>query len=117
MATYSKVVLSGSTNGMGIKVTQTGSPGDTIHTVGAGTTNADELWLYVANTSATNVKLTIQYGGTTAVDNDIEFTVTAEDGLKVVLPGLILNNGLVVKAYAASANVLVLYGFCNRITG
>jgi hypothetical protein len=115
MASYSKVLLSGSTNGKGVKVAETSSPGTTIHTAVAGTTDLQELWVWAVNTSAVDVKLTLQYGGTTAVDNDIEFTVVAEDGLKIVLPGLLLNNTLILKAWAGTADVIVLYGFVNQI--
>lgn len=114
MATYTKVKLSGSTDGKGIKVTQTASAGDTIHTADA--TALDEIWIYVVNTSTSSVKLTLQYGGTTATDNDIEQTIPPESGLFLVVPGLLLTNSLVLKAFAASANVLVVYGFVNRIS-
>ncbi len=39
MATYSKVLLSGSTNGKQIKVAATATPGTTIHTAVTGTTS------------------------------------------------------------------------------
>jgi hypothetical protein len=116
VASYSKVLLSDSTNGKGVKVAATSSPGTTIHTAIDNATDLDEVWLWAVNTSAVDVKLTLQYGGTTAVDNDIEFTVVMEDGLKIVLPGLLLNNTLIVKAWAGTADVIVLYGFVNRIT-
>ena len=44
MATYTKLKLSGSTDGKGIKVTQTATPGDIIHT--AHVSALDEIWLY-----------------------------------------------------------------------
>ncbi len=111
-ATGSRLPLSGSTNGKGIKIAATSSAGDTIHTATTGTSTRDFIRLWAVNTSATDVKLTIQWGGTTATDNDIEFTVPAEDGLFDVTPpaGLILNNGLLVKAYAGTTNVIVIYG-------
>ena len=116
MATFSKLKLSGSANGRGIKVTQTTTPGTTIHTAVAGTDDYDEIWLYCVNTSASAVKLTIEYGGVSSPDDHIEYTVAAEDGLKCIIPGLILQDGLVVKAFAGSANVLIIHGFVNRIT-
>ncbi len=73
MATYSKEFLSGSTNGKNISITSTtaGSP-VTIHTVGSGTSNRDEIWVYACNTSASAVVLTVQFGGTTDQDDYIE---------------------------------------------
>jgi hypothetical protein len=60
--------------------------------------------------------LTIQWGGTTTVDDDQKVTLTSQAGLILVVPGLILTNSTVVKAYAAAANVVTLVGFVNRIS-
>lgn len=116
MATYSKQLLSGSTNGKGIKVVQTATAGTTIHTAVSGTSDLDELWLYAVNSSAAAVKLTLEWGEATAPDGNIEQTVSAESGLMLLAPGLLLQNSLVVKAFAASANVIVIHGYVNRIT-
>lgn len=116
MATYSKLKLSGSTNGLGIKVVQTATAGTTIHTAVSGTTDLDEIWLYCVNSSATSVKLTIEWGEATAPDGNIEQTIPAESGLFLVVPGLLLQNSLVVKAFAGTANVLIIHGYVNRIT-
>lgn len=116
MATYSKIKLSGSTNGRPIKVTQTATAGDTIHTAVTGTSDYDEIWLYAMNSDTSDRKLTIEWGGTTAPDDLIEVTIPAENGLVLVAPGLLLQNALVVKAFAAAANVITIHGFVNRIT-
>ncbi len=115
MATFTKQLLSGSTNGKAIKVAATTSAGDLIHTAVSGTSSLDEIWIYAYNSSASAVVLTIQYGGTTAVDNDIKISVPATSGLITVVPGLLLNNAQVVRAYAATTNVITLSGFVNRI--
>jgi hypothetical protein len=118
MATFTKKKLSGSTDGMAIKV---GGPatGDavTVHTAVAGTTvgTFDEIWLYANNTSATAVKLTIEWGTDTAADGNIEVTILPEAGLVTVIPGLILQNAKVVEAFAATADVILLTGFVNAI--
>lgn len=119
MATFSKQILSGSTDGRAIKVAATASSGTTIHTASTTTTVLDEVWLYAQNTSASDVKLTIQWGGTTSPDDDIEFTVKAENGLYLIVPGLILKGNataLVVRAFAATANVITIHGYVNRIS-
>jgi len=113
-ATFSKLVLSGSTNGKGVKVVQTATAGTTIHTAHA--TALDEIWLYAVNSSASSVKLTLEWGEATAPDGNIELTVTAESGLVLVCAGLLLTNSLVVKAFAGTANVVMLHGYVNRIT-
>lgn len=119
MATYSKQILSGSTDGKAIKVAATASSGTTIHTASTTTTTLDEVWLYAVNSSASDVKLTIQWGGTTSPDDDIEYTVKAENGLYLIVPGLILKGNataLVVRAFAGTANVITVSGYVNRIT-
>ena len=116
MATYSKVLLSGSTQGKAIKVVQTATAGTTIHTAVAGTSDLDEIWLWAVNADTSARKLTLEWGEATAPDGNIEVTIPAESGLVLVTPGLLLQNGLVVKAFAASANVVLIHGYVNRIT-
>lgn len=110
----SKVKLSGSTDGRNIKVVATATAGTTIHTAHASA--QDEIWLYAVNSDTSDRKLTIEFGGTTAPDDLIELTVTAESGLVLVVPGLVLTGGVVVKAFAATANVVLINGFVNRLT-
>ena len=116
MATYSKQLLSGGTNGKNIKVAATSSAGTTIHTAVAGTSDMDEVWLYACNTDSSDRKLTIEYGGTTSPDDLSEITIEAEAGWVLIVPGMLLQNGLIVKAFAASANVVNINGYVNRIT-
>ena len=116
MATYSKVLLSGSTNGKGVKVVATATAGTTIHTAVAGTSSMDEIWIYAVNSSAAVVKLTLEWGEATAPDGNIELTIPSESGLVLVAPGLLLQNSLVVKAFAATANVILIHGYVNRIS-
>jgi len=118
MATFSKSILSGSTDGKGIKVVQTATAGTTIHTGSATAATLHEVWLYAVNSSASDVKLTIEWGEATAPDGNIEYTVKAENGLYLIVPGLILKGNatpLVVKAFAATANVIVIHGYVNVI--
>mgnify|MGYP007063542691 FL=1 len=116
MATYSKVKLSGGTTGKNIKVVPTATAGTTIHTAVAGTSDLDEVWLYACNTDSTDRKLTIEYGGVASPDDLTEVTIAAEAGWVLVCPGLLLQNGLVIKAFAAAANVVMINGYVNRIT-
>jgi hypothetical protein len=121
MATYSKILLSGSTQGRAIKVaaTTSGSAGTTIHTTGSSSSVLDELWLFATNSSSAAVALTIQWGGVTAVDNEIKITIPANAGLTLVVPGLPITGtgsaGNTVAAYAATANVLTISGYIHRI--
>jgi hypothetical protein len=115
--TFAKSLLSGSTNGKQIKVTGTSSGAAvTIHTAVSGTSAADEIWIYACNTSASAVTLTICWGGTTAPDNNIIASIPAQAGRYLVADGMLLQNSLVVSAFAATGNVIVLDGFVNNIT-
>jgi hypothetical protein len=115
MATVTKDDLSASTNGRMIKVVATATPGTTIHTAVANATDLDEIWLWAANSDTSDIKLTIEWGGTTSPDDLIEVTLPPECGLVQVVPGLVLQNSLVVKAFAGTANKAVIAGFVNKI--
>ncbi|HEA67136.1 hypothetical protein LCGC14_2067720 [marine sediment metagenome] len=115
--TVAKTKLSGSTSGMGIKVVATATAGTLIHTAAAGSTNYDEVWIWVVNTHTGAVDLTIEYGGVTDPDSLInKDSIPVEDGLYLVVPGLILQGGLIIRAFASQANVLVIYGYVNQMT-
>ncbi len=118
MATFRKRKLSGSTDGMPIKVVATATIGTTIHTSVAGTTAGtfDEVWLYAYNGHTTTVTLTIEYGGATVPDQNIIITLAAKSGLTLIVPGLILQNAKVVTAFASVANVVTLSGWVNTMT-
>ena len=118
MATAVKRKLSGSTDGKAIKIVQTATAGDTIHTAVAGTTAGtfDEIWLWAYNGHTANVVLTIEFGGATVPDQNIVVTIPFKEGLFPVVCGLILQNAMVVKAFAAVTNVITLSGFVNSIT-
>ena len=116
MAQITKRLLSGSTNGRGIKVAAIATPGTLLHTAVTGTADLDEIWIYAVNSSATDRLLTIELGGVTDPDDQVEFTLSAQDGLYLVIPGFVLNNAVVVRAFAAVANVIVCYGYVHRIT-
>ena len=119
MATFSKVLLSGSSQGKAVKVVATASTGTTIHTTGISASTIDEVWLYAYNSSASAVTLTIQWGGTATPDNDIKVSIPATAVLTLVTSGLLLTGtgsaGNVIAAYAGTANVVMITGYVNRI--
>lgn len=116
MAYITKRILSGSTNGRSILVAATATLGTTIHTAVTGTTDLDEIYLYAVNSSASDVKLTIEFGGATSPNDLIEYTVPTENGEHLIVPGFLLQNALVVTAFAGTANVITVNGWVNRIT-
>jgi hypothetical protein len=118
MATFSKTILSGSTDGKQIKVAATATAGTLIHTGSTTPATLHEVWLYAVNTDTTDRKLTIEWGGVASPDDLIEYTVKAENGLYLIVPGLLIKGNataLVVRAFAATANVICISGYVNVI--
>jgi hypothetical protein len=88
MATFSRSILSGSTNGLSIRVLgATTSGGVLVHSAYTDTGGSDEVWLYG-----------YQYGTTSGV-----------------IPGLPINNSLEVRAFCTTSNEISLYGWVNRV--
>ncbi len=122
MASYTKRFLSGSTSGKQILVTGTATgSANTIHTAVSGSSDFDEVYLFADNSSSSDVLLTIEWGGTTDPNEIIEINIPglgnpATDGLRNIIPGLPMNGGLVIKAFAGTGSVLKISGFVNRIT-
>ncbi len=116
MATFTKYPLSGSTNGRPIAVAATAiASGTTIHTSVAGATNWDEIWLFANNITTSTIRLTIGWGGTGNSDLNI-IDIPANQGKVLIAAGELLQNELVIKAAAGTANVVNITGFVNRIT-
>ena len=118
MATYSKIVLSESTDGRGILIDDDATAGKLVHTGSATATTYDEVWIYAANYDSSDRKLTIEWGSASAGDL-IEVTIPTEAGLVLVVPGLIIKGNatpLVVAAFAAPTSSIQLFGYVNQIT-
>lgn len=110
--------LSGSTDGKNIKITATATAGTTVHTGPTDTATYHEVWLYATNTDTSNVKLTIEWWGTTSPDDLVEVTIPAEAWHVLVIPWLLVQGNatpLVVRAFAGSANVININGYYHLI--
>jgi hypothetical protein len=115
MATFSKVILSSSTDGQQISVAATASgSGTAVHTAGTGSI-IDEIWLYATNINTGSIQLTVEWG-TSGSANEIKSTLPTTSGLTLIVPGLVLTNGKAVTAYASTANAILLSGYANRIS-
>lgn len=113
MPTYSVGLLSGSTQGKGIKVTGTSSAADvTIHTAVSGTTDIDLVTLWAVNQDADGETrtLTIAWGAETTPDNLITVSIPAKVGMVLVADQVPLQNGLVIGAWADEADDVIVYG-------
>lgn len=121
MATFTKIPLSFSTNGRGIKLVATASLGTNVHSTGTSNTAIDEVWLYAANANTSPNLVTLEFGANTVPDDTIKVTVSAQAGLQLLIPGLILTGinstaSRTITAYANSASIVELFGYVNRIT-
>jgi|TARA_Y100000310_G_C20697463_1_gene826711 hypothetical protein len=117
MGVYSKQLLSGSSNGLGILITGTATTAlTTIHTAVTGTSGIDEAYAYAVNTTTTAVKLTVLYGDAGDASQVIEQTINGENGLELVLPGIPIQNAKIIKGFAGTANVIAVHGWVNRVT-
>ena len=112
-----RIPISGCSNGRGIKITGTASgTANTIHTATSTAGVIDEVWLYCYNSGSLEYILSLCLGGTTDPDDIVKITTPAKTGDILVLAGECFNGGVVIKAYADSANYLVVRGYVNRIT-
>ena len=96
----------------------TATPGTTIHTGPSSASEIDEVWLYAMNTDSSARKLTVEWGGVSSPDDLIEITLPAEPGLVLIAPGLLIKGNatpLLVRAFAATADVITIHGYTNRI--
>jgi hypothetical protein len=105
------IVLSGSTNGMPIKVVATATPGTLLHTAHA--TSIDQIWVYLTNTDSSSRLVTLEWGDATTPDHHIQQTVNPGESILAV-PGALLTNSLTVRAFAAAANVITAWGYVLR---
>ena len=114
LATYSKVLLSGSTSGAPIAISSSSDPGTTLHTAVSGSTALDELWLWCSNISTLDTVLTIVNGTSSTSANRIVASVTATN-IQLVVPGIPYNGALRISAFAATTSNLNCFGYVNRI--
>lgn len=104
--------LSASTDGLPVKVVATATTGTTIHTAVSSTVAGtfDLVTLYAVNTHTADVVLTVEFGGT-STDNYIVMTIPYKSGLFMICDQMPLQNAKVITAFAATANVIMLYGW------
>lgn len=115
MATVTKTDLSGATDGGPVLVAATSTAGTTIHTAGAGTTNWDEVWIWLVCTHTAGVEIEIEWENATANQNVVQ-TIPFDSGAILAVPGWILQNAKTVKIFAGTTNVVAAFGYVNRIT-
>ncbi len=117
MSTFIKLPFSASVSGKNVLVAGTVSASATpIHTAPAGTDSLDEVWIYAYNEAATNVVLSILWGGTDEPTDVSRHTIASQSGRTLLIDGKLIQDSLTVSAYATTASVVTLDGYVNRAT-
>jgi hypothetical protein len=117
MATYTRMMLSGDTHGIGKLSAQTDhASAETVHTATASTTDpGDEVWLWASNPDTVAHVLKIWWGGTTELTNEMTYTLPALTADIPLVRGLMVRNSLVVGVTCDVASKCTVRGFVNRI--
>ena len=110
--------LSASTNGEGILVTGVNSAAAIVIDASAidldnEGVNNQTYSIQATNVSDSDVVLTLEWGGK-AANNLIKHTIVANSGITPVISGLELKEPVDIKAFAATADAVVIYGMKQR---
>jgi hypothetical protein len=116
MATDLNTVMpGGAATGVPILVTGTDTAGAvTLHTATSTVDTHDDLCITAANAHTADIDLTIEFGAGQA--NPTIVTVPAKAGFTLVLDKVRVSGGVVVKAYAGTANKVRVALSINRVT-
>lgn len=110
-------ILSGSTNGRPIPVEATASPGTLIHTSTSVSGALDQIDLDVTNVTGSAVIITVEWGGTTDPGDHLVKNYSIPAYTKTTLAsGLRLSGGVIVRAFAGTANALNITGSVATVT-
>jgi len=127
LATYTKLNLSpGGTEGDGnpIPITDTSGNGSFIHDTSNDETRQDEVWLWAANISTSDVEVTLHVGylnsGSAAATERMVVTIPSKSGWTLLLSGIPLRSSgstpRRIAAFAGTADVINVVGYVNRIS-
>lgn len=106
----------GGTYNKSIKIAGTAAgSATTLHAAITGTAQIDEVYLRLTNTSTATTLATLCVGGITT-PCQVPVYIPGQGGWIDVAVGEALNNGLVVSAFAGTANVLTARGWVNRLS-
>lgn len=117
MPTFTRLVLSGSTNGLPVPVVATATAGTLIHTATASAWASDEVYLWVSNVTGAAATITVEWGGVTDPASHLTkaLSIPANSGPTLLANGIALAGGLPVRAFSGTASALNLTGYVNRI--
>ena len=111
-----QIIPSGSTDGKAIKIVAVATPGTTLHQVANSVLTMDKVWIYIFNSDTVDRVVTIEFGGVASPDDTCVQTIPSKSGWYCVVPGRVLQNNLIIKAFADATNVLMAWLDVLRIT-
>ena len=111
MAAYTPTIAG--TNGKPVAVTATASAGTTIYTATNTAGQVDEIYAEATNIDSSEHRLVLQLGGTT--DAEKAYYWIPPESTVQILNGHRMNGGVVIRAYADSANKINLVVDVNTI--
>ena len=111
MPSYVPIMPSGSANGSLIQIAGTAT---TLHDSVIASVHMDEVFVYVCNTSASDVLVTLEIEGTGVAD-EVQDTIPARAGFVLMLPGGRFQDTVDIDALAATPNVCNALVIVNRI--
>lgn len=117
MPSYSRQLLSGSTNGRAIPALATATPGTLVHQALASAVGYDEVYVWASNVTGAAATLTIEWGGVGDPTDHIvkNFSIPANSPPIPIVTGQVMQNGLNVRAFSSVASAINLTGYVNRI--
>jgi len=117
MATYSRILLSGSTSGLPVIVVATATPGTLLHTAVSGATAFDEIYAWASNVTGASATLTVEWGGVSDPGSHMvkAVSIPANSPPIPIATGQVLNGGLICRAFSGTASAINVIGFVNRI--
>lgn len=106
---------SASTNGRGVKVAATSTPGTAVHVVTSDADHLDHVTLWARNTDTALVTLSVEWGGVTDPDDLQVFPLPPDDRWYLLGPGFSFDGGVTIAAFASVADKVVVMAEVNRI--
>lgn len=116
MATYSRLLLSGSTNGKPINLTANATPGTTIHASITSTAAFDEIYAWATNVTASAATLYVEWGATGSTQALVQsYSITPNSGPVPIATGQVLNGNVSCAAFCSATSAINITGYVNRI--
>ena len=114
MATYSRALFSGSTNGRPVSLSLSTNT-TTVCTVGTSTSAFSEIYLWANNITANPVTMTLQFGTATSDRICQDLSIPANSPPIPIVTGQNVNGGVSLSGYASAASAINVQGYINLI--